>query len=279
MSKLIDITGQRFGRWVAIRRINLNGGESKWECKCDCGTVRVVWQNGLRNGTSKSCGCLNREISRNMKGANSVHWRGGGVTKLCPICGGAFKTSRGPENKTKKYCSDECRRIGRPLKGDKSPSWKGGLVTLQCAYCGKDTRRKPNEIKDNKMFFCSRACQGRWKSENQRQESHYNWNPDLDREGRAALRKSREMDEWRTSVFHGDLFMCQACECTGSGLNAHHIINFEALFTNGRKDIILDTDNGITLCAECHREYHHEYGNKNNNEDQLWEFIANHKIT
>ena len=30
--------------------------------KCDCGTVKEVRYNALRNGTIKSCGCLNREI-------------------------------------------------------------------------------------------------------------------------------------------------------------------------------------------------------------------------
>lgn len=34
-----------------------------WLCRCDCGTERAVYSAGLRDGTSKSCGCLSRELS------------------------------------------------------------------------------------------------------------------------------------------------------------------------------------------------------------------------
>jgi hypothetical protein len=55
---LIDLTGQRFGRWVVIAY----AGGSKWLCVCDCGTVVVVWGHALRTGDSKSCGCLRDEL-------------------------------------------------------------------------------------------------------------------------------------------------------------------------------------------------------------------------
>jgi alpha-mannosidase len=32
-------------------------GNDKWKCRCKCGSVRVVFGNGLRGGGSKSCGC------------------------------------------------------------------------------------------------------------------------------------------------------------------------------------------------------------------------------
>ena len=35
----------------------------KWICRCDCGTTRSVPGMGLRNGTSKSCGCLRDEMT------------------------------------------------------------------------------------------------------------------------------------------------------------------------------------------------------------------------
>jgi hypothetical protein len=54
---LIDLTGQRFGRLVAIRY-----EMSKWTVVCDCGATKAVASGSLRNGETRSCGCLNREV-------------------------------------------------------------------------------------------------------------------------------------------------------------------------------------------------------------------------
>jgi len=67
MSRLIDLTGQRFGRLTVIERaedhIQPTGKhETKWRCVCDCGNITVAYGGSLRNGGTKSCGCLQREI-------------------------------------------------------------------------------------------------------------------------------------------------------------------------------------------------------------------------
>jgi len=52
-----DITGQRFGRLVAVKVAGRIRRKFAWECACDCGnTIRVVGTN-LRSGNTKSCGC------------------------------------------------------------------------------------------------------------------------------------------------------------------------------------------------------------------------------
>lgn len=58
--KIVDITGQRFGRLTAISKVGSSRGNSLWLCKCDCGNEKVVRLPNLKNGT-KSCGCLNIE--------------------------------------------------------------------------------------------------------------------------------------------------------------------------------------------------------------------------
>lgn len=35
-----------------------------WKCICDCGNKRIINSGNLKNGTTKSCGCLHREISK-----------------------------------------------------------------------------------------------------------------------------------------------------------------------------------------------------------------------
>lgn len=63
-----DITGQRFGRLVALsvdhKQKDNNGNYSYyWLCKCDCGNESVVQADVLRRGDVKSCGCLQAEES------------------------------------------------------------------------------------------------------------------------------------------------------------------------------------------------------------------------
>ena len=73
----IDLTNQRFGKLVAIKRvedyISPNGShQSQWECKCDCGNEVIVVANSLRRGLTKSCGCLAKEITSKLKSINTT---------------------------------------------------------------------------------------------------------------------------------------------------------------------------------------------------------------
>lgn len=54
--KFIDITGQRFGKLVAIDYEKRNG-VVYYKCRCDCGNEIFVLSQHLRRGDTKSCGC------------------------------------------------------------------------------------------------------------------------------------------------------------------------------------------------------------------------------
>ena len=58
--KTLDVTGQRFGRLVVQKRESIKG-RSYWECHCDCGNSHMVYLGALKNGRTKSCGCLRSE--------------------------------------------------------------------------------------------------------------------------------------------------------------------------------------------------------------------------
>lgn len=61
--KAIDLTGQRFGRLIALGAIGKTKRNSMiWECQCDCGNLTAVETGSLRAGLTRSCGCLNREL-------------------------------------------------------------------------------------------------------------------------------------------------------------------------------------------------------------------------
>lgn len=61
--KLLDITGQKFGRLTAVKRCeNDNGGFVTWICKCDCGNIIKARTGNLRSGNTTSCGCYKKEL-------------------------------------------------------------------------------------------------------------------------------------------------------------------------------------------------------------------------
>lgn len=61
MGRVIDITGQVFGRLrvIALSAPGLNG--SRWSCICSCGRTTTASACHLRSGATRSCGCLMRE--------------------------------------------------------------------------------------------------------------------------------------------------------------------------------------------------------------------------
>lgn len=56
-----DLSGQVYGRWTVISRIEDNDRHSKWLCKCACGVHKEVYQDNLISGKSVSCGCYAQE--------------------------------------------------------------------------------------------------------------------------------------------------------------------------------------------------------------------------
>lgn len=54
MSRVLDLRGQRFGRWTVLGP----GATRYWLCKCDCGTLKEVFVGNLRPKLkTNSCGC------------------------------------------------------------------------------------------------------------------------------------------------------------------------------------------------------------------------------
>ena len=54
----VDLTGQRFGKLVVIRRTEeRHYGSVVWECKCDCGNTKLIPSKSLQTGNTTSCGC------------------------------------------------------------------------------------------------------------------------------------------------------------------------------------------------------------------------------
>ena len=64
--KKVDITNKRFERLLVIREMGRRHSYVQWECKCDCGNLVLVTGKALRNGNTKSCGCLRKDVPNHL---------------------------------------------------------------------------------------------------------------------------------------------------------------------------------------------------------------------
>lgn len=70
-----DLTGLDFGYLHVISRApNDKDGSTYWNCRCVCGTEKVISGHSLRRGITKSCGCMTRKLCSNS------HIRHGGAS-------------------------------------------------------------------------------------------------------------------------------------------------------------------------------------------------------
>lgn len=55
-----DVSNTRYGRLIAIKSTGIvnKSGSYIWECKCDCGNIKLVPLNLLTSNGTRSCGCI-----------------------------------------------------------------------------------------------------------------------------------------------------------------------------------------------------------------------------
>lgn len=79
MPKIIDRTGDRYGRLTVVEQAGVLRKQKAWMCLCDCGTRVIVPNSYLRTGDTRSCGCLKRDETVKRFTAHG-HNLGGNVT-------------------------------------------------------------------------------------------------------------------------------------------------------------------------------------------------------
>lgn len=102
MPKLIDLTGQKFGRLSVIERgENYSRGAARWRCRCDCGNETLSFGQTLIRGTAQSCGCINAEQNR-LNPKHLTHGLTG--TRVWRIWRGMKQRCDTPSNPAYSYC-------------------------------------------------------------------------------------------------------------------------------------------------------------------------------
>jgi hypothetical protein len=69
----IDVSGRTFGRLKVLHESGRHGGHVMWKCQCACGNECVVAGSRLKNGVTKSCGCLHSETGLRYANKNRIY--------------------------------------------------------------------------------------------------------------------------------------------------------------------------------------------------------------
>ncbi len=75
MGKFQDLTEQKFGRLIVIKKVENIKDRTAWLCKCECGNLIKATGRSLKGESTKSCGCLQREKAKeiNLKHGKRQH--------------------------------------------------------------------------------------------------------------------------------------------------------------------------------------------------------------
>ena len=129
-----DLVGQRFGRLVVESYQGTNKHQkSLWRAFCDCGGETIVITGCLRNGSSRSCGCLHREQSAKNILSKGVTWREdghhrwkGGVGSDRHLAMGRkeYKEWREAVFTRDQYICQQCFQRGGNLQAHHIKSWE-----------------------------------------------------------------------------------------------------------------------------------------------------------
>lgn len=149
--KLIDLTGQVIGRLTVLERADnrvCSSGQQHvyWRCQCSCGKTTNVNAAALRLKTTRSCGCLKREVSTHVMSMigkyRKANYSKGIICGKCSWCGNDIVAK--PSRKSKmRFCSLDCY-------------WKASAAprTTTCLVCGKIIQVRPSVPRK----FCSKEC-------------------------------------------------------------------------------------------------------------------------
>lgn len=58
--------GDKFGYLTIIREVSTRGIYRRFECRCDCGKIKIVAMAGMRSGAIVSCGCYQKRVAVNI---------------------------------------------------------------------------------------------------------------------------------------------------------------------------------------------------------------------
>lgn len=294
-----EIVGQKFGELTILEVLGYKA-ETKTKNRlfvlvgCECGEkVELAFYNIERGANVR---CSNECITKSgfqigdkyghqtiLGDAGLRKWGSGrrrrfvqticdcGTEKEFPL----HKLKNGEQN----YCGKQCKMKMNDIIGEKygfltvlkelerRERRKKDRVFLCKCDCGKEIEKVYDKLISGRTKYCWFDCKIKTG------EGNPMWKIDKTPEERLQGRDYWEYNQWRKKVYKRDKFACQCCEKRNGDKNAHHLDGY-----NWCKEKRTDVTNGITLCEECHENFHKVFGYGDNTKEQFEEWIGGKMI-
>lgn len=186
-ANFIDLKDKVFGRWAVIDY----AGNGAWLCRCSCEehTERIVLGQTLRNGESKSCGCMQKEQQRFISDLTDKQFGEWTVKKYCGnskwLCECSCGTLR--EIATETLNNGTSRSCGsykhnpnfKDLSNTNVGNWHiidyagNGLWNCECK-CGRRQTVLGDSLKRGQSLSCGHCIRKDWQIEALQNKEKFN---------------------------------------------------------------------------------------------------------
>jgi 5-methylcytosine-specific restriction endonuclease McrA len=181
-----DLAGRIFDRLVVVSFDEVRNQCAHWYCRCTCGKVTSVSAESLRQGNTRSCGCLQKETAGNKRGYDHPRFK--------DLVGRRFRDLVVIEylGSGKWRCQCSC----------------GGVVTRDADHLVSGQTKNCANRKVHPPVYKNPP--------KPRKKRKYVTGP----------RATSEYVQWRTTVFERDRFQCQILDCSRKDIEVHHLNDF-----------------------------------------------------
>ena len=160
-----------------------------------------------------------------------------------------------------KVINPNIKILGQYIKSDIA-------IKCKCLICDNEWETVPHILLGN--HGCPQ-CRNEQSRQRFLGENNPKWNVNLTDEEREQNNMDTKRKQWAKEVKEKDNYTCQCCGSRKSGtLRSHHLYSYDKYIS-----LRYVVENGVCLCEDCHKEFHHIYGYGNNTKEQFEEFINN----
>ena len=165
-------------------------------------------------------------------------------------------------------------RIGVPIgatitvKVKDLPKGSSTQVNTNCDCCGREKMMKYgqyNKISHDGFTYCYDCTLTVLRTG----EKSHRWNPNITDEERELGRNYPEYVDFIKRVMDRDNYTCQCCGQKHGDIEVHHMDGYDWCIEKRTDDT-----NGITLCHNCHGNFHSIYGYGDNTRGQFEEWFG-----
>ena len=168
MGKFKDLTGNIYGKLTVIKfhdwliKSNNKGRVSRFLCQCSCGNEKVILGTCLIQGLTKSCGCLQKDITFKIDKRIKHSKIGGGFNDLVNVYKRGAKSRNLEfslsEDYFKELTSGNCHYCGNPPLNIRKTQSKLHPLAKDYVFNGVDRVNSSIGYIKNNVVSCCHTC-------------------------------------------------------------------------------------------------------------------------